>query len=324
MLRAAIDDALEISVVGSFSRIGPVIRSRLFDWTSPDPEALAGRTVAITGPTSGLGLATARAMAGLGARVVLVGRDETRLRALASSLAAASGADRYPVVVADMASLRSVRAAVASILASERRLDVFVDNAGAIFDTRRETDDGIEATLGLMVVGPFVLEAGLLPLFEATPGSRVIAVTSGGMYTQRLPVDDLEYRSGSYAGPKAYARAKRAQVALMREWSRVSGGRVAFSAMHPGWADTPGLAHSLPGFYRAMHPLLRSAAQGIDTILWLATHPEPATIDGRLFLDRRPRPFDRIPSTRLTPADRRRLWDSIVALACGEDPAPAR
>jgi hypothetical protein len=73
-----------------------------------------------------------------------------------------------------------------------------------------------------------------------------------------------------------------------------------------------------------MHPLLRSAAQGIDTILWLATHPEPATIDGRLFLDRRPRPFDRIPSTRLTPADRRRLWDSIVALACGEDPAPAR
>jgi dehydrogenase/reductase SDR family member 12 len=324
MLNAAIDDALEISVVGSFSRIGPLVRSRLFAWADPAPEALAGCTVAITGPTSGLGLATARAMAGLGARVILVGRREGPLQALAASLAAASGADRYPVVVADMASLRSVRAAVASILATEPRLDVLVDNAGAIHATRQETEDGIEATLGLMVVGPFTLEAGLLPLLEATPGSRVIAVTSGGMYTQRLPLDDLEYRSGEYAGAKAYARAKRAQVALVREWSRRIRGRVAFSAMHPGWADTPGLADSLPGFYRVMHPLLRSPEQGIDTILWLASHPQPARIDGRLFLDRRSRPFDRIPSTRLTPADRRRLWDLVVALGGGADPAQAR
>ncbi len=159
-------------------------------------------------------------MANLGARVVLVGRHETPLRALAASLAATSGVDRYPVVVADLSSLRSVRAAVASILATETRLDVLVDNAGAIYDTRRDTDEGIEATLALMVVGPFALEAGLLPLLERTPGARVISVTSGGMYTQRLPLDDLGYRSGDYSGPKAYARAKRAQVALAREWSR--------------------------------------------------------------------------------------------------------
>ena len=324
MLSTAIDDALEISVVGSFSRLGPVVRSRLFGWAAPEPGAMAGRTVAVTGPTSGLGLAAARAMARLGARVILVGRREAPLRDLAAALAAESGVDRYAVVVADLSSLRSVRSAVAAILATESRLDVLVDNAGAIHDTRRETEDGIEATLALMVVGPFVLEAGLLPLLEATPGSRVIAVTSGGMYTQRLPLDDLGYRSGEYTGPKAYARAKRAQVALVREWSRRIHGRVAFAAMHPGWADTPGLAESLPGFYRVMRPLLRSPAQGIDTILWLATHPAPTRIDGRLFLDRRARPFDRVPSTRLTAADRRRLWDLVTRLGGIEDPAPER
>lgn len=324
MLSAAIDDALEISVVGSFSRIGPVVRSRLFGWAGPGPSALAGRTVAVTGPTSGLGHATARAMAHLGARVILVGRRETPLRDLAAALAAESGADRYPVVVADLSSLPSVRTAAASILATESRLDVLVDNAGAIHDTRHETEDGIEATLALMVVGPFVLEAGLLPLLEATPGSRVIAVTSGGMYTQRLPLDDLGYRFGTYAGPKAYARAKRAQVTLVREWSRRIHGSISFAAMHPGWADTPGLAESLPGFYRAMRPMLRSPKQGIDTILWLATHPESGAVDGRLFVDRRPRPFDRVPSTRLTTADRRRLWDLVVNLGGGEDPVPAR
>ena len=171
-----------------------------------------------------------------------------------------------------------------------------------------------------MVVGPFALEAGLVPLLSATPGSRVIAVTSGGMYTQRLPLDDLEYGSGDYSGPRAYARAKRAQVALMREWARRSAGNVAFAAMHPGWADTPGLAESLPGFHRFMRPLLRTSEQGIDTIVWLATHPDPAAINGRLFLDRRPRPFDRVRSTRLSAAERRRLWASVAQMAGVPEP----
>ena len=90
--------------------------------------------------------------------------------------------------------------------------------------------------------------------------------------------------------------------------------------MHPGWSDTPGLAESLPGFYRVMRPLLRTPEQGMDTIVWLATHPDPAAIDGRLFLDRRPRPFDRVPSTRLSGTDRRRLWQLVAAMASGSQP----
>lgn len=322
-MRALIDDLLEITVIGSFSRIGPLIRRRLFGWTDPPPGALRDRTVLVTGPTSGLGLEVARTFAALGARLVLVGRNEAKLDQLRSTLIADHGEDRFPIVVADMSSLASVRAAVAQVLATESRLDVVVDNAGAIYPERQDGPDGIEATLALLAVGPFALEAGLLPLLRDTPGSRVIAVTSGGMYAQRLPLDDLEWHGSGYSGPLAYARAKRAQVVLMREWARrVPGTEVAFAAMHPGWTDTTGVAESLPGFYRVMKPLLRSPAEGADTIFWLATAADPAAIDGRLFLDRRARPFDRLPSTRLDAAARRRVWDAIAQRAGVGDSVP--
>ena len=322
--RALLDAGLEISVVGSFTRIGPAVRRRLFGWSAPPAGAMAGRTVLVTGPTSGLGRAATDALAALGARVVLVGRSEERLALLRDELVRAHGEDRFPVVVADMGSLASVRAAVARILATESRLDVLIDNAGAIYPERIEGPDGIEATLAVLVVGPFALVAGLQPLLQRTAGARVIAVTSGGMYSQRLDLDDLQSRAGEYSGARAYARSKRAQTAIVREWSRrLAGSGVSFAVMHPGWADTPGLAETLPGFYRLMRPLLRTAAEGSDTITWLATHPAPASTSGKLYLDRRPRPFDRIRSTRLTAADRRRLWEDVVALSGEPDPAPA-
>ncbi|MGZ6327766.1 MAG: SDR family NAD(P)-dependent oxidoreductase [Candidatus Limnocylindrales bacterium] len=314
--RVLVDDTLEISVVGSFSRLGPLLRRRLFGWTAPPGGALAGRTVLVTGPTSGLGRAATHALAALGARVVLVGRDAGRLASLAEELERMHGEPRFPVVVADMGSLPSVRAAVAHVLATESRLDVLIDNAGAIFPERIDGPDGIEATLAVLVVGPFALVAGLQPLMRRTPGARVIAVTSGGMYTQRLDLDDLESRHVPFSGPRAYARAKRAQTTLIREWARRSGAMgVIFTAMHPGWADTPGLADALPGFYRVMRRLLRTPAEGADTIVWLASLPDASPARGRLYLDRRVRPFDRLPSTRLSGRDRRRLWETVAGLA---------
>jgi NAD(P)-dependent dehydrogenase (short-subunit alcohol dehydrogenase family) len=110
----------------------------------------------------------------------------------------------------------------------------------------------------------------------------------------------------------------------VREWARrLRPDGISVSAMHPGWADTPGLADQLPGFHRLMRPLLRTPAGGADTIVWLAAHPDPASTSGRLFLDRRPRPFDRLPATRLSSDDRRRLWDLVVDLSGAPDPAPA-
>ncbi len=322
-LATALDTALELTVVASFSRIGPAVRRRIDGWTAPPLNALAGRTVLITGPTSGIGRAATDAMADLGARIILVGRSQARLDDLRGRLIAAHGEDRFPAVVADLGSLESIRNAVDRIRATEQRLDVLVDNAGAIFPTRHLGPDGIEATFGLMVAGPFALTAGLLPLLRVA-GGRVIAVTSGGMYTQRLDLDDLGSAQGAWSGARAYGRAKRAQTALIREWARrLAGSGVTFAAMHPGWADTPGLAESLPEFSRLMRPLLRSAAEGADTIVWLAAHPAAAGVSGKLFLDRRPRPFDRAPGTRLSAADRQRLWTEIVAMTGGTDPAPS-
>jgi NAD(P)-dependent dehydrogenase (short-subunit alcohol dehydrogenase family) len=263
-----------------------------------------------------LGRAAAARLAGLGARVVLAGRSRQRLSDVRDDLFRVAGEDRYPIVEVDMSSLESVRAAVRSIRDTEPRLDILVDNAGAIFPDRRETVDGIERTLAVLAVGPFALTRGLLPLLKQSPDARVIAVTSGGMYTQPVDFDDLDWQMRPFSGPRAYARAKRIQVALMREWARrLTGSTVSFNAMHPGWADTPGLAETLPGFHGLMRPLLRSVAEGADTITWLATSADVRPPGGRLYLDRRPRPFDRAPQTRLTAADRRELWGMISRMA---------
>jgi len=325
-LASLVDDALEVSVVGSFSRIGYQVRRQVFAWHTPADGSLTGKSVLVTGPTSGLGRATADAMADLGARVVLVGRSEARLGQVRDALIARHREDRFPIVVADMGALASVRSAVRHVLETEDRLDVLVDNAGAIYPERIVGPDGIEATLAIMAVAPFVLVSGLLPLMGRTGDARVIGVTSGGMYTQAIDLDDLQWATEPFSGPRAYAKAKRVQVALAREWARrlrmADRSDVRVNTMHPGWADTPGLAEQLPAFYEVMRPVLRSPAEGIDTIAWLATDGEAGARGGQVFLDRRPRPFDRVPSTRLSSLDRRRLWDIVVGLTGDPDPLP--
>ncbi|HUQ44458.1 MAG TPA: SDR family NAD(P)-dependent oxidoreductase [Candidatus Limnocylindria bacterium] len=321
--RDLIDGLLELAVVPSFSSIGIRVRRPLWSWQDPPPGTLTGRTAVITGATGGLGRATCGALAALGARVVLVGRDEAKLAKLAGELFVAHGEDRFPTVAADLSVLAEVRGAAETIRASEPRVDVLVDNAGSIFAERTTTMDGLEASMALMAIGPFALLAGLLPLLRASDDARVIAVTSGGMYTQPIDVEDLDGEAVAYNGPRFYARAKRAQVTLIREWARrTNDTTIAFNAMHPGWARTPGLTDSLPGFDRLMGPILRTPEEGIDTITWLATAARSEIGNGRLYLDRRSRPFDRAPMTRLDAAERRRLWDVVVSRTKITDPSP--
>ncbi len=321
--RVAIDALLELAVVPSFSAIGPRARRRLWSWTEPAEGSLEGQTALVTGATGGLGRATAHALAGLGARVVLVGRDAGRLEQLRVELGGPDAGDRFPIHVADMADLGSVRSAVQEIAAAEESLAIVVDNAGMIYPQRTAAPDGTEASMALMVLGPFALLSGLLPLLRRSPDARVIAVTSGGMYAQSLDVSDLDGSKVEYGGPRFYARAKRAQVAIVREWARrLRGSSISFVSMHPGWARTPGLSASLPGFERVIGPILRTPEEGIDTITWLATAPRAAIAPGRLYLDRRPRPFDRVPSTRLRATERAALWAEVVRRTGGVDPAP--
>lgn len=321
--RYLIDDLAEVLVLPSFTRTGFRLRHRLHGWLDAESYPMTGRTVVLTGPTSGLGRAAAGSFAHMGARLVLVGRDAGRLERTLGELVAEVPGLEATTVVADMGSLASVRAATAAILEREPRIDVIVDNAGAMVPTREVTEEGFERSFAIMVLGPFTLVSRLMPRLAASPDGRLVAVTSGGMYTQSLPLDDLAYERGTYTGARAYARAKRAQVALVREWARRwrSTGMVA-NAMHPGWANTPGLEASLPGFAGLVGGQLRTADEGVDTLVWLAAAPEARRASGRLFLDRRARPFDRVPSTRLSAGDRARLWDAVVALTGEADPAP--
>jgi NAD(P)-dependent dehydrogenase (short-subunit alcohol dehydrogenase family) len=322
--RDLVDDALEMLVLPSFSRIGYDLRRRMYDWEDIGRISLRGRTALVTGPTSGLGRTTVSHLAAMGARVLLVGRDPDRLEQTRLELEAWSGNHEVATYVADLASLAAVRRAADEVLDREPRLDILVDNAGTLLPDRRLSPDGFELSLATMVLGPYVLTSRLLPLLRtgaaADRPARIVAVTSGGMYAQRLHLDDLGFEQDEYNGTLAYARAKRAQVALMREWARrLRDEGIVANAMHPGWADTPGLAASLPEFREFLGPYARTAEEGVDTIVWLAASEEAGRSTGRLFLDRRPRPFDRLPMTRVRAAERRALWDRVVTMT-GEVP----
>jgi NAD(P)-dependent dehydrogenase (short-subunit alcohol dehydrogenase family) len=316
--RELLDDGLDVLVLPSFTRIGPAVRSRLFRWQAPD---LTGRRVAVTGPTSGLGLAAVHQMARAGADVVLLARNPERAARVAADLAHCG--TEVTTIELDLASLASADEA-GGRLAELDRLDALVNNGGGLHTARMESADRIELTLATHVVAPFLLTARALPALERAAEGRIITVTSGGMYTQRLHLDDLQTTRG-YQGPTAYGRSKRAQVVLTGQWAErlaARGSAVTAHAMHPGWARTPGLAEALPRFERVLSPLLRSPDQGADTITWLCGAPAAEIGRGRLWLDRRPRPTVYRPGTGTSPTEARRLWDQVVDLTGGPDPLP--
>ena len=309
MLRRVVDAVLETSVVGSFTKVGYEARRRMYDWPDLASFDMSGKTVVITGGNSGLGLVTAKALTRTGASVRIVARNAERGAAAVEELDAIGGAPAGHYV-ADLSSLGDVRRLASEIRERESRLDVLVHNAGALLAERKESVDGHEMTFATMVLGPFLLTSELLPVLRTTPGgSRVLWIASGGMYTQSLDVDALEMDADDYSGTTAYARAKRAQVVLAGEWGkRLREDRIAVHAMHPGWADTPGLETGLPGFRTLLGPILRSPEEGADTIVWLAAAEEPGLVTGKFWLDRAPRSTTKLVPSGATFEERDALW----------------
>jgi dehydrogenase/reductase SDR family protein 12 len=319
LLPSAVDDLLEATVVGSFSRLGIVVRRRLWDWG--EPPRVEGKLFVVTGASSGIGRAVAINLARLGADLVLVGRDEKRLEA-ARGLAANSGVGRVETAVLDLIDADAVARFASKLRVSESHLSGLVHGAGALFADFRTAPEGTELTLATHVLAPFRLSRLLLPLLRRTPSSIIVTISSGGMYTQRFDLERLELTEALYRGGTAYARAKRAQVVLAREWAQRWGdGGVTSYAMHPGWVDTPGLRSGLPSFAR-LGPLLRTADQGADTATWLvaggarsATSRREGT--GGIWLDRRRRGEFHLPGTYRSPTEQRRdgeaLWEWCAA-----------
>ncbi len=305
-----VDWTLEASVVGSFTRIGYHARRRFFDWPPLQALGLDGKVAIVTGATSGLGRAAAEAIAALGAHVCIVGRDPERTERACGEISAGAGS-AVEAGLADLSSLAETAAFAARFAATHDRLDVLVLNAGALTHEYTVTGEGNELTFATHVLSPFLLTRALRPLLEASAPSRVIMVASGGMYTEPLDVAALDPEPAAYDGTKTYARCKRAQVVLAEEWTRhLLDTGIAVNAMHPGWADTPGLRTALPGFTRIVGPLLRTPAEGADTIVWLAAAPDAADSGGLFFLDRRARAKHRLRRTRRPDEAREaaRLW----------------
>jgi dehydrogenase/reductase SDR family protein 12 len=313
----AADAALEASIAGSFSRLGFVIRSRLLpEFAAGDRPSFRGRMALVTGGTSGLGLAIATDLARRGGIVHFMARDPARADRARRQIMAAAGSSTVSYGIADMTELGSIRQFASDFAAQNDRLDVLVHNAGTMYPSYQLNGAGLERTYAGQVLGPFALTTLLLPQLLAAAPSRVIVMSSGGMYTQPLARSVDPMGPGHYRGATAYARAKRAQVALNSEWARRSpAADLAFHALHPGWADTPGIAASLPRFHRVLGPALRSAEQGADTAVWLATADAARLSSGLFWHDRRPR-RDYLLQPRS--ADRelaRTLWDRLAAIA---------
>ena len=305
-----VDSLMEATVVPSFSRVGYHVRRRLFEWTPLDSLRLDGKTAIVTGATGGLGRWAAEALARQGAKTCLVGRDGERTERARMEIASATGAE-VEAELADLSSLAETAAFAERFGSSHDRLDVVLLNAGLLTHGYTETPEGNEVTLATHVLSQFLLTSALRPLLEASAPARVVSVSSGGMYAVPLDVDALVPDAASYDGTKQYARCKRAQVVLSEEWTRnLLGTGVVVNAMHPGWADTPGIRTALPGFSRLAGPFLRTPEEGADTMVWLGAAPEAGELSGLFFLDRRPRTKHRLPRTRRPdePREAARLW----------------
>ncbi len=312
-LAHAVDLLLEATVAGSFSRLGFEARRRLDGWEDPPTHALAGQRILLTGATSGIGRAATGQLLDLGAEVLVVGRHEQRTTEAAAELGVAHPNGTVSAHIADLADLGAVRKLADELVAFGKPFDAIVHNAGALLAEKTVTADGLETTLAVHLVAPHLLTERLTPLLRAP--ARVLWVTSGGMYSRGLGVDDLEMDAESYKGTAQYARAKRAQVELLGLWSERLAPTAVVHAMHPGWADTPGVETSLPTFRKVTGPALRTPDQGADTLVWLLWADEPTRTSGRLWLDRRPRSTVHVPGTGTDDQERARLWAWVAAAA---------
>ncbi len=308
----ALDTVLDRLVVPGYSAIGYRVRSRWWLQDLPD-DALEGTSVAVTGANSGLGKATVAGAARLGAHVHMLCRDVERGEAARSEVVRAQPTASLTVHECDVSDPDSVQLAATRLLTDVPRLHGLVHNAGVMPPRRTETATGHELSFATHVLGPHLLTALLLPALEADGDARVVFVSSGGMYTQPLRTDDLQYVDGEYEPPKAYARTKRMQVVLAEKWAdRLADPGISVHSMHPGWADTPGVLDSLPTFAKVAGPILRTPEQGADTAVWLLAAALAGQSTGLFWHDRRPRPTTYLSRHASSAEDEQDLWDACV------------
>jgi NAD(P)-dependent dehydrogenase (short-subunit alcohol dehydrogenase family) len=281
---------------------------------------MSGKVCVVTGANSGIGLETARALAGLGATVVLTTRGRAKGEAALAEIRRTHPEARLELLELDLASLAAVRAAAAELAARHARLDVLVNNAGLFLTERRLTSDGIEMTFGVNHLGPFLFTTLLLERIRAAAPARIVNVASDEHYRARAGLDlaDLEGRGRRYSGVDAYARSKLANVLFTRELARrLPAKEVTANALHPGAVRTGiGQDGDARGLLRVLlavaRPFLLSPEQGAATSIHLASSPAIEGVTGRYFARCR----EKAPSRPAADdGAARRLWEESARLA---------
>jgi len=251
---------------------------------------MRGKTVVITGATSGIGRIAAERLAQMGARIVLVARDRNRGEATLAKLKAAGPDAAHAVHYADMSRLGEVRRVGEAIAAAEPRIDVLVNNAGAVFSRRAVTGDGLERTFALNHMAYFVLTGVLLDRLVGSAPARIVNTASNAHRKARLDFADLQSEK-SYPPFTVYGTSKLANILFTRELARRLAGRgVTANSFTPGFVatrfgDESGL-YSV--FIRIAKLFAETAEKGAETLVYLASSPEVATVSGEFFQNCRP------------------------------------
>ena len=270
---------------------------------------MGGQTVLITGGTSGIGKAAAVALAAMDANVVIVGRNQERGEAAVDEIRARSHNESVELLLADLSVQSEVRRLAEEFQERYDRLDVLANNAGLVQSKRTETPDGIETTLAINHLAPFLLTNLLLERLEQSAPSRVITVSSEAQRWGKMDFEDMQSRR-KYRGFPVYGMTKLANIMFSYEFAeRLNGAGVTATCLHPGSVGTNfGQNNRGPMalFFRTFKPFMRSAEQGADTLVWLASSPEVDGVSGKYFSDRKEIEAQKVAYDR---AARRRLWE---------------
>ncbi|XP_047159228.1 dehydrogenase/reductase SDR family member 12 [Vigna umbellata] len=248
---------------------------------------IPGKNCIVTGANSGIGYATAEGLAKRGATVYLICRNKEKGEAALSEIQTRTGNQNVHLEICDLSSVNEIKSFTSRFSKRNVPVHVLVNNAGILEQNRVTTPEGFELNFAVNVLGTYTMTELMVPLLEkASPDARVITVSSGGMYTSPL-TKDLQYSESNFNGVEQYARNKRVQVALTEKWARTYENKgIGFYSMHPGWAETPGVAKSLPSFSNSFSGKLRTSEEGADTVIWLTLQPKEKLVSGAFYFDR--------------------------------------
>jgi NAD(P)-dependent dehydrogenase (short-subunit alcohol dehydrogenase family) len=289
------------------------------EWTG-----VRGKRIVITGATNGIGLAAAKQLGALGAELAIVARNLIRAEAACAQIKAAGAQHPVEILIADLESQADIRRLAGEILARYPRLDVLINNAGAMYTTRQLTVDGIERTWALNHLAPFLLTTLLLDRLTSSAPARIITTSSAAHHGASIPFDDLNADSAYPSmGYRRYGESKLANVLFTAELARrLEGTGVTANCFHPGFVAT-GFNHNNNLLFSLVmqigHLFARSPQKGAETLVWLADSPEVSQVSGGYFVDKERRYPSRAAQDEQSA---RHLWQ--VSQEQTAEPVPSR